>query len=400
MRIVLFTHPSFMASQSMPRFARMLQQAYQALGHEVEVWSPTAKVHTWVPTGRLSKWAGYIDQYLLFPPWVRRAVAREPADTLFVMADQALGPWVPLVKHRPLVVHVHDLLALRSALGEVPQNPTRFTGRIYQRYIRRGFAQAQHFICISQRTRDDLQRVGGVTPVTCEVVHNGLNQRFARTPALEARSLLRHAGLSVPAGGLLLHVSGNQWYKNVLGILHLYAVYASAQAEPLPLWLVGVPQTDAVRIALADVPAQGQVHFLYGVDHALLQAAYSLARAFVFPSLAEGFGWPIVEAQACGCPVITTDDAPMNEIGGPHTIYLPLLGPRDDMTAWAIHGARALETLLNEPAQAAAERTEACLAWSRRFEPERAIARYLQIYEGVMARHPTNAGHALARSPS
>jgi len=400
MRIVLFTHPSFMDSQSMPRFARMLQQAYQALGHEVELWSPRPVVHAWLPASRLSKWAGYIDQYLLFPLWVRRAAAREPADTLFVMADQALGPWVPRVKHRPLVVHVHDLLALRSALGEVPQNPTRFTGRLYQRYIRRGFAQARHFICISQRTRDDLQRVGGVAPTTCEVVHNGLNQRFARTPALEARTLLRRTGLPVPDAGLLLHVSGNQWYKNVAGVIRIYAQYATTQTNPLPLWLVGVTQTEAVREALANVPTQGQVHFLHGIDHALLQAAYSLARAFLFPSLAEGFGWPIVEAQACGCPVITTDDAPMNEIGGPHTDYLPLLGDTDDMAAWATRGARVLEKLLNEPERAQRERIEACVAWSRRFEAERAIARYLQVYERVLTLHPTRAAQALARHPS
>ncbi|MCY1550700.1 D-inositol-3-phosphate glycosyltransferase [compost metagenome] len=155
-----------------------------------------------------------------------------------------------------------------------------------------------------------------------------------------------------------------------------------------------------MREALNEVPAQGQVHFLHGIDHALLQAAYSLARAFLFPSLAEGFGWPIVEAQACGCPVITTDDAPMNEIGGPHTDYLPLLRSTDDMALWAARGARVLEKLLNEPAQAQSERTDACMTWSRRFESARAIAAYLQIYEGVMARHPTNADHALARTPS
>lgn len=400
MRIVLFAHPSFLPSQSMPRFARMLQKAYQERGHEVDVWSPKAVVHAWFPEGRLSKWAGYVDQYLLFPLWVRRAITHEPADTLFVMADQALGPWVPLVMPRPLVLHVHDLLALRSALGEVPQNPTRFTGRIYQRYIRRGFAQARHFICISQRTHDDLQRVGGVAPVTCEVVHNGLNQRFARTPVLEARALLRRAGLSVPDGGLLLHVSGNQWYKNVKGVIQIYARYAANQADPLPLWLVGVPQTDSVREALSTMPERGQVHFLYGIDHALLQAAYSLARAFVFPSLAEGFGWPIVEAQACGCPVITTDDAPMNEIGGPHTDYLPLLNHPDDMADWATRGARVLEKLLGEPARARSERTEVCVAWASRFAAERAIGRYLQIYEHVLNLHRTTSVQALARHPS
>ncbi|MBT9463097.1 glycosyltransferase family 1 protein [Hydrogenophaga sp.] len=398
MRIVLFTHPPFMASQSMPRFARMLQQAYQERGHEVHLWAPQPLVHRWVPAGRWSKWAGYIDQYLLFPLRVRREVAKQPADTLFVMADQALGPWVPRVKHRALVVHVHDLLALRSALGEVPQNPTGFTGRLYQRYIRWGFAQARHFICTSQRTRSDLQRVGGVAPDTAEVVYNGLNQRFARTPSATARSLLRVAGLPVPDDGLLLHVSGNQWYKNVIGILHIYARYAAGQAHPLPLWLVGVPQTDAVRAALAAVPPQGKVHFLYGIDHALLQAAYSLARAFLFPSLAEGFGWPIVEAQACGCPVITTDDSPMNEIGGPNAVYLPLLGPDDDRRAWAAQGATALNTLLCEPAQAAAERAAACVAWSRRFEANLVIDQYLQVYQRVLTSHLTPIDRALARA--
>jgi glycosyltransferase involved in cell wall biosynthesis len=400
MRIVLFTHPSFLSSQSMPRFARMLQQAYIELGHEVQMWSPKSLVHSWVPTGRWSKWAGYIDQYLLFPLWVRQALTQQPADTLFVMADQALGPWVPLVKHRALVVHVHDLLALRSALGKVPENPTGFTGRIYQRYIRWGFANARHFICISQRTRDDLLHFGGVKPTTCEVIYNGLNQRFAPTPPVEARALLSRAGLPVPAHGLLLHVSGNQWYKNVTGILRMYAIYVAGQSHPLPLWLVGLPQTDAIRAALADVPEQGAVHFLYDIDHALLQAIYSLARAFVFPSLAEGFGWPIIEAQACGCTVITTNDAPMNEIGGPHTIYLPLLRTSDDPIAWATHGASALDTLLSEPYEVTTKRAAACVTWSQRFNADRAIAQYLNVYQDVLASHSATTGKVTTRSSS
>lgn len=393
MRIVLFTHPEFTSSQSMPRFARMLQQAYTERGHQVQVWTPKARLFSWFK-GPLAKWAGYVDQYVLFPHWVRRQLPHQPADTLFVMTDQALGPWVPLVKDRPHVVHAHDLLALRSALGEIPQNPTRLTGRIYQRYIRQGFAQARKFICISGRTREDLERVGGVPASACEVVHNGLNQRFSRTPRSEAQTILRRANLPVPAQGLLLHVSGNQWYKNVSGVLRLYAHYARSQAMPLPLWLVGVHQDDAVRAALAEVPEQGSVHFLYGIDHALLQAAYSQARAFLFPSLAEGFGWPIVEAQACGCPVITTDDAPMNEIGGPEARYLPLLQAGDDVQAWAAHGAWVLSDLLSSSTEEMERRRQACQAWAQRFEPSQAINRYLHIYEQVLTA-AQRSGHAM-----
>jgi len=234
MRIVLLTHPPFLPSHSMPRFAGMLGEGLRARGHEVQVWAPQPHWQHRLSGTRLAKWAGYVDQYLRFPRWVRAQLARQEPDTLYVLADQALGPWVPLLAGRPLVVHVHDLLALRSALGEVPENPTRPSGRVYQRYIRAGFAQARHFICISQRTRDDLLRVGGVQPLSCEVVHNGLHRAWQALPADEARRRLRTAGLPVPPSGMLLHVSGGQWYKNVAGVLRLYAEHALRRAAPLP----------------------------------------------------------------------------------------------------------------------------------------------------------------------
>ena len=161
MRIALITHPAFMRSQSMPRFAGMLQAAYEARGHEVTVHTAQPVLSRWMRGrwwARWGKWAGYIDEYLLFPWVFRRQVARMPADTLFVFCDQALGPWCPLVRQRPHVVHAHDLLALRSALGLVPENPTSWSGRLYQRYIRRGFQQAQRFIAVSGRTKSDRRR--------------------------------------------------------------------------------------------------------------------------------------------------------------------------------------------------------------------------------------------------
>jgi len=97
MNIVLFSHPAFTNSQSMRRFARMLEQAYLARGHKVQVWSPKAGVCKWVPCRRLAKLAGYVDQHLLFPLWMRKQLKVQPPDTLFVFCDQALGPWVPLV---------------------------------------------------------------------------------------------------------------------------------------------------------------------------------------------------------------------------------------------------------------------------------------------------------------
>jgi glycosyltransferase involved in cell wall biosynthesis len=363
----------------------MLKTAYESRGHAVDVWSAPAKVYNWVPLGRLSKWAGYVDQYLLFPMTMRRRLTHASKDTLFVFCDQALGPLLPVVRHRPHVVHVHDLLALRSALGEIPENPTSVTGRIYQRYIRRGFQTARHFISISCKTQADLHRVGGVSALTSEVVYNGLNFPFAPLASGECGKILSGAGLPMPAAGMLLHVGGGQWYKNLPGVIHLYGHYAAGANAPLPLWCISPPPNSAVRDALRKVPAAGNVLFFNSLESRVLQAAYSMADAFLFPSLAEGFGWPLIEAQACGCPVLTTDEAPMNEVGGDAAIYLPRLNPGDDIDLWASNGARQLCKILSRTTEEKRNAAERAVTWAQQFSVDKAIDSYLTIYRAVLS---------------
>jgi len=386
MNIVLFAHPNFLNSQSMPRFARMLEQAYFARGHQVQVWSPQPKVYALVPNGRFSKWAGYIDQYLLFPIWLRKQIRQQPADTLYVFCDQALGPWVPLVRHKPHVVHVHDLLALRSALGDVPENPTAWSGRLYQNYIRNGFQKAKHFISISNKTREDLHHFSKVSAVTSEVVYNGLNYPYAPMPTNDALKVLAKAELPVKPEGMLLHLGGSQWYKNLAGVIQFYIEYAKKSANPLPLWCISPSPNKNVQLMLKQVPPQGQVLFVQGIDNRTLQAAYSMARVFIFPSLAEGFGWPIIEAQACGCPVITTDAAPMNEVGGSAVSYIPLLKISDDVQTWAKLGADKLISLLAMPALERKQLVTEGIANTARFNADDAIEAYLNIYRQVLAK--------------
>lgn len=385
MNIVLLSHPAFMDSQSMPRFARMLQQAYVARGHQVQMWSPQPKIYTLIPRGRLSKWAGYIDQYLLFPMWVLKQVKQQPVDTLYVFCDQALGPWVPLVKHKPHVVHVHDLLALRSALGGVPENPTAWSGRLYQRYIRQGFKQAKHFISISNKTREDLHHFGEVSATTSEVVYNGLNYPYAPMSSNEATQVLINAGQPAKPEGMLLHLGGSQWYKNLAGVIQLYIEYAKSEAKPLPLWCVTPTPNKKIQMLLKQVPPQGQVLFIQGIDNQALQAAYSLARVFIFPSLAEGFGWPIIEAQACGCPVLTSNEAPMNEIGGSAASYISVLKTSDDAQTWAINGAAKLKSLLAMPEKQRKKLINEGIENVARFNADDAIEGYLNIYKQVLA---------------
>lgn len=387
MKIVLFAHPSFLTSQSMPKYVQMLADAFRARGHQVQIWAPEPRVYRWVPQGRLSKWAGYIDQYVLFPRWVKKAVAQQPADTLFALGDQALGPWVPLVRHRPHVVHCHDFTALRSALGYYPENPTSWTGKVYQRYIRRGFRQARNFLSVSRKTKDDLHdpAIGGVAQAgLSEVVYNGLNYAYAPMDEREARSVLLDAGVTLPESGYVLHVGGNPWYKNQAGVISMYSAYARNVDRPVPLLMVSPKPSGRSLVALEKVPAQGEVRFLGRVDNEVLRALYSLARAFLFPSLAEGFGWPIVESQACGCLVITTNEAPMTEIGGPVARYVARLQPSDDIDEWAQEGAGQLQAMLALPEDQRRAQSLQAVEWTRQFNTDGAIDAYLSAYERIL----------------
>jgi len=385
MQCVFFCHPTFMRSQSMPRFARMIGEAMQAKGHAVQYWAPESWVHGWFERTRLAKWAGYVDQYLLFPLQVMWRMRQQSADTLYVFCDQALGPWVPLVKRRPHIVHAHDLLALRSALGLIPENPTSWSGRLYQRYIRWGFEQARHVICVSRRTAFDLQAYSHIQPDSLHVVYNGINHPYQRQDQASALRTLQSAGMAVTEAGMLLHVGGGQWYKNTAGVIRLYAHYARQTAQPLPLWMISpAPSTPDVQAALLTVPPHAQVYFKQGIDNATLQAAYSVAKAFLFPSLAEGFGWPIIESQVCGCLLLTTDDTPMSEIAGPAATLLPRLHRGDDIDQWAQSAAAQLMAVLNMDEARRLALQHQAMAWASTFTEQRALDAYQAIYQQLM----------------
>ena len=387
MRIVLFAHPRFLASVSMPRFADMILHGMKARGHQIEVWEPTPRFHTLPAAPLLKKWLGYLDQYLVFPLQVRMRLRNTDERTLFVLADQALGPWVPLVAVRPHVVHVHDFTALRSALGELKENPTSWTGRQYQAMIRRGFARGQHFISVSENTRRDLHRFLAGSPRSSEVVYNGLNYPFRPMRRVDCVAALADADLSLPQGGCLLHVGGNQWYKNRAGVLEIYEAYVRQMAAPLPLWMVGAPPDEALKAAAQRLDSEGRVRFLTGLSGDQLCAAYSSARLLLFPSLAEGFGWPIAEAMACGCLVLTTDEAPMTEVGGEAAYYLPRR-PDMDSGGWAQTAADRIMQILALPAEEDLERRAMGLARSAVFDADRALDSYERIYHRVLEEVP------------
>lgn len=354
MNIVFLTHPEFFPSASMTRFAKLLATGMEAKGHRVTCWSPKP-TYFHLPIPKVNKkWLGYIDQYLVFPRDLKKQLKICPPDTLFVLVDNALGPWLPLVANRPHVMHCHDFLALRSALGEEPENPTSLTGQQYQKYIHRGYQKGRHFISDSYKTKEDLHRFVDNPPLTSEMVYVGLNPLFRPHDPDQARcrlSTLTNLDLSK---GYLLHVGGNQWYKNRLGVLDLYNALRNKYDCSLPLLLIGQKPNSELLTKCQKSAFCDSIHFLSGLSDEMVCMAYSGASLFLFPSLAEGFGWPIAEAMAAGCPVVTTNEAPMTEVAGGAAILINRRPMAEaDVSSWATTSA---ESVYNALTLAPAER--------------------------------------------
>jgi glycosyltransferase involved in cell wall biosynthesis len=382
MRLILLVHPPSFDSASMSRFADMIKRGMIGRGHEVELWT-SRQTFGRLPVQSLfiRKWLGYVDQFLIYPGELRKRVNQQPDDTVFVMTDQALGMWVSCFSHRPHVIHCHDFLALKSALGEFPENPTGWTGRQYQRLIWKGFSHGNAFVSDSGKTQEDLHHFLQSVPKISEMVHIGLNHLFRPMELAERISLLKQTGIEISENGLAIHVGGNLWYKNRKGVLEIYRAYATSYPNPSALWMIGSPPTDQLLNLAASIPSPGKVHFLSGLTNEQVNAAYSHARVLLFPSLEEGFGWPIAEAMASGCPVITTNLAPMTEVAGGTARLIPRMPPNGtEQKTWARSAAGILDEVVRLNDNSRSKILHQGRLNAARFDTETALASYEKIY--------------------
>ena len=384
MNLVFLTHPYLLDSQSMPRFAGLLAEGMRSRGHKVDIWSPVPKAYHLPSPASLKKWLGYVDQYLLFPAEVSVKLRRYTKDTLFVFTDHALGPWVPLVKDHPHVIHCHDFLAQRSALGEIRENPTSWTGKQYQAYIRRGYRKGKHFISVSDKTRQDLHRFLPAVPAMSEVVYNGLNQFFEAMDQEEARKRIGERTKLHLHKGYILHVGGNQWYKNRKGVIDIYDAWRNTFELNLPLIMVGTAPNATLRQRWEFSPCKADIHFLSGLLDEEVRCAYAGAVVLLYPSLEEGFGWPIAEAMASACPVITTEEAPMTEVGGEAAMYIPRKAATRSPHTWAKEAAEVLQNVLAMPRDERHKVIKAGLAQVRKFDTDVALDHIEKLYISIL----------------
>jgi len=286
------------------------------------------------PAPDLLATAGNVEQRVMpFPRlWTHLRLSLEmatrPPDVLFVPAH--VLPWV---HPRRSVVTVHDLGYLYY-----PQAHTQWARGYLQWSTAYNARSAAQVIADSQATKDDLIRHCGTPPEKVAVIYPGRDESFA--PVRDAALLVavrERYGIPAP---YVISVGTLQPRKNLTGLLDAF-VGLLGQGRDLHLAIAGKKGWlyEPLFARVRELGLEQRVHFVGYVPQQDLPALLSGARLFVLPSLYEGFGLPILEAMACGTPVVCSAVASLPEVAGDAAI---LVDPHD--TAQLAQGmARVLD---------------------------------------------------------
>ncbi len=310
----------------MNRFVDLLVHGLKGLGHEVQLARPSPFFGRIGATdSRIGKLLGTLDRFILFP-FVLRRISRD-VDIVHI-PDHGNAIYLRQLGRIPNVVTCHDMQPYRSALGEIRENSLGYFARIYQRWVLSWIKRAQSVACISDATRNDWVHLCGADAMGRSVViPPSLTYPYSPMAATEANARVQKL-LNAEIPHFILHVGSNVWYKNRLGLVQIFGALAKyKEFSQVHLVIAGRRLAPDALTWLEENGLRGRLHQTGIIGNEDLRALYSTAALLLFPSLFEGFGMPIIEAQACGCLVATTNRQPMCHVGGEGAIYFDVSNP-------------------------------------------------------------------------
>jgi glycosyltransferase involved in cell wall biosynthesis len=241
---------------------------------------------------------------------------------------------LPEAGRAAMVVTFHDVFSLVSDEWATP----KFRAKKLERY-RQAIARADKIIAVSECTKQDILRFLEVDAKKIDVVYCGVNDGFCRRSDEEIEAVRAKYGL---AGPYVLYVGQLATRKNIVRLLEaLTQILDHVGPDRLTALLTGDVSfgEDAIGKALKEFKHPKSLVLPGHVETADLPALYSGAELFLFPTLYEGFGLPVIEAMACGAPVLTSNVSALPEVGGD----VALLVDPEDTDAIAAEAVRILE---------------------------------------------------------
>jgi glycosyltransferase involved in cell wall biosynthesis len=312
----------------------------------------------------------YYQRYWNYPSTVKR----HDAD-LFHVIDHSDGHLVYWLRKtgKPVVATCHDLINFYQPGNIEDQAKLPAISAAVWKYAVRGLRQADHVITVSDYTAKDVTRLLGVPSTHLTTVPNGFDSDFA-VLSTEAIQSIRQAYQISPQQFCILHVGSNHPRKNILTVLKTLSVLKE-QGLPVQLLKAGAAFNSDQQAFIREHQLAGSIRYLGKPDKATLVQIYNAADVLVSPSLSEGFGITILEAMACGTPVITSNVTSLPEVVGNGGI---LVDPEDVAAI-----VQAVCTLLKDSAyrQTLIERG---FARVKAFSWEKTAEQVAQVYQNLL----------------
>lgn len=273
----------------------------------------------------------------------------------------------------PTVTTIHDLMWLNEPELCNPGAWGKIERVFYQNGIRRALRSSHALIVVSEATRSDVAEYDPQAGERTTTIHSGVAETFR--PHSASFDVLPRLGLSERK--YVLTIGQNAPYKNHAGAIRGFAQGFAGQPE---IQLVLVQRrgegTATLEKLARELGVKEQVRFVDPVDDETLIQLYSGALALLHPSLCEGFGMPIAEAMACGCPVVTSNRSAMPEVSGGAAL---LVDPTDARSIATALLQIAGDDTLREQLRAKGLARAAELSW--RACAEKHIAVYKQVLD-------------------
>jgi glycosyltransferase involved in cell wall biosynthesis len=260
-----------------------------------------------------------------------RHVARRRAEfDIFHVVDHSYAQLIHQLPAERTVVTCHDLDTFRCLL-EPESEPRSLAFKAMTRRVLEGLRKAARVACASAHTRDELVAHGILPPERVEVVYNGVARAFAPTPDAEADAEAdRLLGPRRADSVDLLHVGSTIGRKRIDVLLRVFARVRSEFPRARVVRVGGEFEDSQLRL-IEELRLGDSIVVLPFLEERTLAAVYRRAALLLQPSEREGFGLPVVEAEASGLPVLASDLPVLREVGGRAATYRAV----GDVRAWA-----------------------------------------------------------------
>lgn len=327
MRIILIGNYTLDKQESMIRFAHMLELGFKEAGIQTELWNPViffGKGFKSTKSG-VSKWVGYLDKFFVFPLVLRIRLRKKRyrgSDVIFHVCDHSNAPYLKYLPKGVTGITCHDVLAIRGSMGHADAYaPASRFGKILQSWILRNLEKAEILAAVSHFTLNqfkDLSKSNLNERENWVVIHNAFNAPFFPMEKEQCQRLLLEKGIG-SNDNYILHVGNEHPRKNRAFLLDV--LYALGEDWNGKVCFAGTPLDKKLLDKAKHLNLKDRIISVVKPSHDHLVALYNGADAFMFPSLSEGFGWPVIEAQACGTPVIASSFQPMPEVSGDAALH-------------------------------------------------------------------------------